>query len=154
MTASSQPSKVFVGLGSNLGNGDDNISRALAWLADHAKLELVRHTRVIRTAPWGVLDQPEFRNAVAQLHTELSPHALLDVLKRAEGELGRTPGPRWGPRVIDLDILLYGEVMCRTDTLEIPHPRLTARRFVVEQLLELEPLATLPPGGVPLRQFL
>jgi 2-amino-4-hydroxy-6-hydroxymethyldihydropteridine diphosphokinase len=146
--------RVFIGLGSNLGDSDGNIDGALAWLAGHPDIELLRNTSTIRTPPWGLTQQPEFSNAVAEVRTVLPPLDLLAELKRGETLLGRTPGIRWGPRVIDMDILLYGNVCLSMDKLEIPHPRLTQRGFVVAQLLELEPGLCLPPLGTKLREFL
>lgn len=148
------PSRVFIGLGSNLGDSTAKLAEAIAWLSCHPQIELLRHTETIHTAPWGVVDQPDFVNAVAEVSTELAPLMLLDELQRAEAELGREPGPRWGPRVIDLDILLYGDEVVQVEVLQIPHPRLTQRRFVVEQLLELDPGLRLPPSGAFLHQFL
>lgn len=154
MSHVNRSTRVYIGLGSNLGDSDGNIDRGLDWLAGHPSIELLRNTRAIRTPPWGLIEQPEFSNAVAEVCTQLPPLELLAELKRGEVRLGRTPGIRWGPRVIDLDILLYGEQCLRTKILEIPHPRLTQRSFVVAQLLELEPALCLPPLGTELRLFL
>ena len=95
-----------------------------------------------------VLDQPDFLNAVARIRTSLEPEALLDVCKAIEAEQGRTPGgPRHGPRPIDLDLLLLGDVELTTERLELPHREVTSRRFVLVPLLELDPELTLPGGS-------
>ncbi len=92
----------------------------------------------METDPWGVADQPRFINAVTEVQTSLSPRPLLDELKRAELELGRQRRSRWGPREIDLDILLYNQTIIDTPELTIPHGQLTNRRFVLVQLVELD----------------
>ncbi len=96
-------------------------------------------SRLYRSKPWGVADQPDFYNAVALIETETQPRELLAGLKQIENELGRVEGPRWGPRVLDLDILLYGEVMVNEADLQIPHPRLFERAFALLPLAELDP---------------
>ncbi len=100
------------------------------------------------TAPQGdVLDQPDFLNACVAIDTELEPEELLDACKAVERELGRVPGgERHGPRPIDVDVLLLGDIELRTERLTVPHPEITARRFVLEPLLELDPSLTLPDG--------
>lgn len=151
-----EAARVFIGLGSNLGDRAARIDRALAWLAAHPALQLVRCSAVVETAPWGIEDQPMFLNAVAEIRTELEPEALLAELKRAERQLGRIdPGRRrWGPREIDLDILLYGERVVDSPDLVVPHPRLSERRFVVSQLVELDPDLVDPRNGAPLASYL
>jgi 2-amino-4-hydroxy-6-hydroxymethyldihydropteridine diphosphokinase len=146
---------VFVGLGSNLGNREDNIRRALAWMDAHPNIKLVLSSALKETPPWGVEDQPSFINAAALIKTDLSPRALLSALKKAELLLGRAPnGLRWGPRVIDLDILLFGDETLTSEELTIPHPRLTERRFVLEQLVELDKTLRYPGSGRTLLSFL
>lgn len=141
--------RAAIGIGSNLGDPSRNVRAAFSALscAGH----VVAHSSLYRTKPWGRGDQPEFCNAVALLDTELEPRALLDALKALEGELGREPGERWGPRVIDLDILLYGDRRVDEPGLHIPHPRLFERGFALIPLAELDPryrgaVAGLPPG--------
>jgi 2-amino-4-hydroxy-6-hydroxymethyldihydropteridine diphosphokinase len=109
---------------------------------------------VYETEPVGeLLDQRDFYNAVLRIETGLDPHELLAHCKRIEAELGRRPGgPVGGPRPIDVDVLLVGELTIEDGRLRVPHPELTRRRFVLEPLLELAPELTLP-GGVPLREF-
>jgi 2-amino-4-hydroxy-6-hydroxymethyldihydropteridine diphosphokinase len=148
--------RVFIGLGSNLGDRAWQIDRALDWLRNHAAIEYVAATSRIETEPWGVTDQPLFLNAVAEIRTSLGPAALLTELQTAETALGRVKEgrARWGPREIDFDILLFGERVVETAGLVIPHPRLTERRFVLIQLLELAPGLRHPVSGLPLSSFL
>jgi 2-amino-4-hydroxy-6-hydroxymethyldihydropteridine diphosphokinase len=110
-------------------------------------IEVVQSSSVYETEPVGdVPDQRDFLNAVTQIHTELPPLELLGVCKRIEQELGRGAGPRHGPRLIDVDLLLVGDVVLDTDRLRLPHPEVSARRFVLVPLLELEPELELPSG--------
>lgn len=127
--------RVYIGLGSNLGARDEHLRAAHQALARCGRV--VRASRRYASAPVGYLDQPAFLNQVAELETALSPRALLEALQRIERELGREPGFRNGPRVIDLDILLYGDEAVREPGLEIPHPRMTQRAFVLRPLAEL-----------------
>jgi 2-amino-4-hydroxy-6-hydroxymethyldihydropteridine diphosphokinase len=132
----------FVGLGANLGDREKKIRRA-AELLEASRLSTIRETE-----PWGLVDQPAFLNAVAELDTELTPHALLDRLLDVERELGRVRGgPRWGPRTIDLDLLLYGERTIHEPGFDVPHPRMHERLFVLEPLAELAPDAVVPGHG-------
>ncbi len=148
MDDSSLPHTVFIGLGSNLGDREQNLKNALSHLAAHPQTALVRSSAFKETAPWGVTKQPNFINAAALIRTSLPPHDLLDTLKRMELILGRTPSDlRWGPRTIDLDILLYGDLVFSSETLTIPHPRLTERSFVMEQLVELDATVVHPSLG-------
>lgn len=142
-------SVVAVGIGSNLGDTAANVRRGFRELERIATV--VRRSRLYRTQPWGVRDQPPFCNAVAVLETSLSPRSLLERLKTVESEMGRTPGPRWGPRRIDLDILTYGDRQIDEPDLQVPHPRLFERGFALIPLAEVLPeyesaLAGLPPG--------
>ncbi|HUT77859.1 MAG TPA: 2-amino-4-hydroxy-6-hydroxymethyldihydropteridine diphosphokinase [Polyangia bacterium] len=148
--------RVFIGLGSNLGDRALQIERALDWLRGHSAIKLVGHTGCIETEPWGVTDQPHFLNAVAEIRTVLGPEALLAELQAAEVALGRVKEgrSRWSPREIDLDILLFGERIVETIGLTIPHPGLTERRFVLTQLLELGPDLQHPLRRLPLEGFL
>jgi 2-amino-4-hydroxy-6-hydroxymethyldihydropteridine diphosphokinase len=134
--------RAYVGLGANLGDRDGSIRRAADLLG------AVRLSTIRETEPWGYADQPPFLNAVAELETELSPRALLDRLLEVERELGRTrEAPRWGPRTIDLDLLLYGDLALDEPGLTIPHPRLHERLFVLEPLADLAPDADVPGHG-------
>jgi 2-amino-4-hydroxy-6-hydroxymethyldihydropteridine diphosphokinase len=135
----------YVGLGSNLGDREANMRGALALLE---ALGRVRASGIRETDPVGVTDQPRFLNAVAEVETELPARELLDRLLAFERRLGRdrSAETRWGPRTIDLDLLLYGQQTIDEPGLTVPHPRLAEREFVLEPLHELDPELTLPDG--------
>ena len=134
--------RAYVGLGANLGDREATIRRA-AELIGAARLSTIRETE-----PWGYADQPPFLNAVAELDTDLSATALLERLLEIERTLGRTrEGARWGPRTIDLDLLLFGALVIDEPGLTVPHPRLCERLFVLEPLAELAPDADVPGRG-------
>jgi 2-amino-4-hydroxy-6-hydroxymethyldihydropteridine diphosphokinase len=137
--------RIFVGLGSNLGDRERNLREAVERLR---KIGAVRLSTLRDTDPVGVADQPNFLNAVAELSSELPARELLDRLLEIERELGRdrTKEERWGPRTIDLDLLLYGDEVIDEPGLTLPHPRLAERRFVLEPLHELAPELVLPDG--------
>lgn len=135
----------YIGLGTNLGDRELNLRRALERLEE---LGPVRASSFRETDPVGVTDQPKFLNAAAELATELPPAELLERLLGIERELGRERATerRWGPRVIDLDLLLFGAEAIDEPGLKVPHPRLADRRFVLEPLCELNEDLTLPDG--------
>ena len=135
----------FVGIGSNLGDREATIRHALELLGE---LGTVRASSIRETDPVGITDQPKFLNAVAEIETDLTARQLLDRLLAIELELGRdrAGGVRWGPRTIDLDLLLYGDQTIEEPGLTVPHPRLTERDFVLEPLHELDPELALPDG--------
>ena len=137
----------YLGLGSNEGDRLENLRAARAALGAHG-VEVLASSSVYETAPQGeVLDQPDFLNAVLRIRTELSPEQLLDAAKAVERELGREAGGvRHGPRPIDLDVLLLGDLELRSERLSLPHREVRSRRFVLEPLLELDPALTLPDG--------
>ncbi len=139
----------FVGIGSNLGEPERQIAGALRQLAAEDGIELVAASTLRETEPVGYLDQPSFLNGAAQLETALPPRELLERLLAIEGLLGRVrgEGPRFGPRTIDLDLLLYGEQTIDEPGLTVPHPRLWERRFVLEPLAELAPGLDIPGLG-------
>jgi 2-amino-4-hydroxy-6-hydroxymethyldihydropteridine diphosphokinase len=138
----------YVGLGANLGDRDATLRRALELLAAEPGMELVAVSAVRETEPVGYADQPSFLNAVAAVETELPPRALLDRLLAIERALGRTrTGPRFGPRTIDLDLLLHGDAVVDEPGLTLPHPRLHERRFALEPLAELDPHLEIPGRG-------
>jgi 2-amino-4-hydroxy-6-hydroxymethyldihydropteridine diphosphokinase len=138
----------YVGLGANLGDREATIRRAVELLGADPKLEVVAVSSLRETDPVGYADQPRFLNGAVAVETELSPGGLLDRLLAAERELGRVrgEGPRYGPRTIDLDLLLYGDHVVEEPGLTVPHPRLAERRFVLEPLHELDPGLRLPDG--------
>jgi 2-amino-4-hydroxy-6-hydroxymethyldihydropteridine diphosphokinase len=139
--------KAYVGLGSNLGEREAMIRMALDDLARLPESRLVRASSLYDTEPVGEVDQPNFLNAVAQLDTELSARQLLWNLLLIEKRLGRTRARRWGPRTIDLDLLLYGNLIVEEPDLVVPHPELTRRSFVLVPLVELDPLLVHPGTG-------
>jgi 2-amino-4-hydroxy-6-hydroxymethyldihydropteridine diphosphokinase len=139
----------FLALGSNLaGEGSivDNLRSACWELAENQSLRIAAVSSVYQSKPWGVADQPEFLNAVVQAETLLSPRELLGFVKEIEFRLGRRPTRRWGPRLIDIDLLLYGMQEVREPDLHIPHPYLLDRDFAFIPLLELAPDVRLPDG--------
>ncbi len=146
-------STVHIGLGSNLGDRETNLSNAIAALARVDALEVVAVSSLYDTAPVGP-PQGRYLNAVAELSCELSPAALLGVLQELERDLGREKGARWGPRVIDLDILLWGDLVVAEPHLQVPHLFLHQRRFALEPLAELAPLARHPVLGATVRELL
>lgn len=140
--------EAWVGLGSNLGDRSGTLDAALARIDGLARCRVVTVSRYYATAPWGEPDQPEFVNAVARLRTALSAAALLRALLRIESGLGRERrGRRWGPRAIDLDLLLYGERRIEKTDLVVPHPRLHERAFVLVPMAELAPDRVVPGRG-------
>jgi 2-amino-4-hydroxy-6-hydroxymethyldihydropteridine diphosphokinase len=136
----------YIGLGSNLGDREENLRAALALM--EREIGPLRSSRFHETDPVGVTDQPKFVNAVAEVRTDLPPRALLDRLLAIERRLGRdrTSEQRWGPRLIDLDLLVYGSEVVDEPGLTVPHPRLAERRFALEPLYELAPELVLPDG--------
>ena len=140
--------RAYVGLGSNLGDRLATLRRAVELLRARPGIEVVGVSTFHETAPVGLTDQPDFLNGAVALDTQLAPRALLQRLLEIERELGRTrTGPRFGPRTIDLDLLLYGEVELDEPGLSVPHPRLHERRFALEPLAELEPALVVPGRG-------
>jgi 2-amino-4-hydroxy-6-hydroxymethyldihydropteridine diphosphokinase len=138
----------YVGLGSNLGDREGYLERALAALRGDPELEVEAVSSVRETDPVGLEDQPRFLNAAVRVTTALPPRELLEHLLGVERALGRTrDGSRFGPRTIDLDLLLYGDEIVDEPGLEIPHPRLHERRFVLEPLAELDPALVVPGRG-------
>jgi 2-amino-4-hydroxy-6-hydroxymethyldihydropteridine diphosphokinase len=128
----------YLSLGSNLGQRDVHLSEARRRLEDHGA-RLLRTSRVIESEPFGVPDQPRFLNQVVEVEWDGSPRELLAAAKEVEGEVGRTPSVRWGPREIDVDILLFGDENLVEPDLVIPHPGLRERTFVRDPLGELRP---------------
>jgi 2-amino-4-hydroxy-6-hydroxymethyldihydropteridine diphosphokinase len=141
--------RAFVGLGSNLGDREALLRRAIAAIAKLPATEVRAVSSFRDTAPVGIVDQPRFLNGAAELETSLPPDELLAGLLEIERRLGRDRRwvPSGGPRTVDLDLLLYGDARISTPGLEIPHPRLAERRFVLEPLAELDPGLEVPAKG-------
>jgi 2-amino-4-hydroxy-6-hydroxymethyldihydropteridine diphosphokinase len=136
----------FLGLGSNLGDRLTNLQTAVDALQGEPGLRVIASSRVWETVPVGGPPQPDYLNAVLRVETELSARDLLDIARRVEARLGRVRKERWGARAIDVDVLLFDEDVIAEPDLEVPHPRLSQRAFVVLPLLELEPDPVLPDG--------
>ncbi|MBI4825127.1 MAG: 2-amino-4-hydroxy-6-hydroxymethyldihydropteridine diphosphokinase [Nitrospirae bacterium] len=128
----------YIGIGSNLGDREENCMKAVSLLRDNG-IKVTKPSSMIETEPWGLEGQPKFINMAVEAETALSPDALLKLLKNIESEIGREESVRWGPRVIDLDILLYGDLVLKTPELEIPHPHIAGREFVLKPLSEIAP---------------
>ncbi|WP_135555219.1 2-amino-4-hydroxy-6-hydroxymethyldihydropteridine diphosphokinase [Paenibacillus cymbidii] len=134
----------YIGLGTNMGDRERHLRDALALLGERSGIRLLRASAVYETDPVGFTEQPAFLNMVALLRTDLPAEALLDELLDIERTLGRTRDIRWGPRTIDLDLLLYGTAKVKTERLDVPHPRMAERAFVLIPLLDVidfEPFA-------------
>jgi 2-amino-4-hydroxy-6-hydroxymethyldihydropteridine diphosphokinase len=140
--------RAYVGLGANLGDREAMLRSALEQLRAEPDLRVTAVSTFMDTAPVGIVDQPRFLNAAAAIETDLGARGLLDRLLGIERRLGRTrAGPRFGPRTIDLDLLLYGDEQVDEPGLQVPHPRLHERLFALEPLAELEPDLVVPGRG-------
>jgi 2-amino-4-hydroxy-6-hydroxymethyldihydropteridine diphosphokinase len=139
--------RAYVGLGANLGPREQTLRGAVDLLAATDGVDVLAVSELRETEPVGMVDQPPFLNGVVALETTLSPRALLDLLLEVERSLGRVREERWGPRLVDLDLLLYGDVVIDEPRLRVPHPRLHQRRFALEPLAELDPELEIPGRG-------
>lgn len=145
----------YLGLGTNLGEREGNLLEAARRLAADQRVTVLRASSIYETAPREMLDQPWFLNQVLEIETELLPVTLFQRAKRVEREMGRRQGGvRYGPRVIDIDILLYGDAVVDTELLQVPHPRIAERRFVLEPLAELVPALRHPVLKRSMRELL
>lgn len=145
--------QIFIGLGTNLGERKQNLRTAIASL-ERAGVRVRAVSALYETAPWGVTDQPDFLNLCLAVRTEREPRALLALLKQIEEEMGREPAARWGPRLIDLDLLFYGKRVLAEEGLAVPHPRLAERAFVLAPLADIAPDWQHPQSGKRMRQLL
>ncbi|HET6683188.1 MAG TPA: 2-amino-4-hydroxy-6-hydroxymethyldihydropteridine diphosphokinase [Gaiella sp.] len=141
------PVRAYVGLGSNLGNRERTIERAVGLLHADPGVDVVSVSSLRETEPWGPVEQPRFLNGAVEVETSLEPRELLGVLLDIERRLGRVRAERFGPRTIDLDLLLYGEAVIDEPGLVVPHPRLYERAFALEPLHELTPELVVPGRG-------
>jgi 2-amino-4-hydroxy-6-hydroxymethyldihydropteridine diphosphokinase len=140
--------RAYVGLGANLGPKEVTLLRAVDLLGAEPEIEVLALSQLRETEPVGPIDQPAFLNGAVSVETTLEPRELLDVLLRIERELGRVrDGERWGPRTIDLDLLVHGKSVVDEPGLRVPHPRLHERRFALEPLADLDPGLEIPGRG-------
>lgn len=137
---------VYIGLGSNLQGPEQQLRSALETLAAHPDIKLAAVSSLYQSKPVGPQDQPDYVNAVAELHTELAPEALLDVLQHIENQHNRVRLRHWGERTLDLDILLYGEQIIHSPRLTVPHKEMCKRSFVLYPLAQIAPQLRLPDG--------
>lgn len=144
--------KIYLALGTNLGDRLANLRDAINALAPD--VTVLRESTIYETPPWGFTDQPAFLNMVVEAETSLNPRALLDLLKKREKALGRVKNFRYGPRHIDLDILFYGDEIYEDERLQIPHPRLHERAFVLVPLSDLAPELIHPVLGKDVKSLL
>lgn len=138
----------YIGLGANLGDREATLRRAIALLSAETEVEVVAVSTLRETDPVGIIEQPRFLNGAVAAETTLGPQALLETLLRIERELGRVRSERWGPRTLDLDLLVYGDEIVDEPGLRVPHPRVHERRFALEPLAELDPALVVPERGV------
>jgi len=143
-----EPARAFLALGANLGDPVANVTGGAAALAASDGVTLVARSPLYRTPPLGPPGQPDYVNAVLEIATTLEPEALLDACQSVESRFGRTrDGARWGPRTLDVDVLLYGDRIVHTARLDVPHPEMTARAFVMVPLAAIAPDVTIPGYG-------
>ena len=147
----SHQEKIYMALGSNRGDRKGQLEEARERLT--AAVQIKEVSPIYETEPWGYPDQNDFLNQVIEVKTDLEPLELLGYLKDIEGRMGREEGFRYGPRVIDLDILLYGSRVCSNEQLQIPHPRMTERAFVMIPLLDLAPDLVIPGTDQTVREI-
>lgn len=143
----------YIGLGGNVGDREATLRRAIALLSEEEEIQVVAVSALRETDPVGVVDQPRFLNGAVAVETTLEPRELLETLLRIERLLGRVRGERWGPRTVDLDLLLYGDQVVDEPGLRVPHPHLHERRFALEPLAEIDPALAVPGQG-PVLQLL
>ena len=145
--------KIYLGFGSNLGERLENLKMAFAGLKERGAV-CEKVSTVFLSSPYGGVEQPDFLNCVGKFSFCSSPYSLLNAISRVENSLGRVRSVRWGPRTIDIDILLYGEEIIESDTLTIPHGDIINRAFVLVPLLEIDGLIVDPRSGRPYSEFL
>ena len=148
MTNSADGIISFIGIGSNLERPADNCEKAIEYIGKISGCKVLRSSSFYRTEPVGFLDQEWFINAVVEIRTSLTAHSLFRELQSTENLMGRQKLVKWGPRIIDLDIIFYGQEVINEDNLTVPHPELHRRRFVLEPLYEIAPYMIHPTFGV------
>lgn len=145
---------VYIGLGSNLGDKKENLGRALKILGSTDGVCITRVSSLYQSEPWGFKDQDDFVNQVVEIETELDAFTLLHRLQAIEIDMGRQRAAKWGPRNIDLDILLYGDEVLQSKELQVPHAHMRERLFVLIPLQEINPEIVFPDDGTSLREVL
>ena len=145
--------RVFIAIGSNMGERESNCLRAVDKLSSTDSIELVARSSLYLTAPWGMTEQRDFVNAVVEIRSSLPPSVLMERLREIECSMGRRPSVKWGERVIDLDIIYYGERVLEEPGLKIPHPRMRERGFVLVPLEEIAPDFKHPVSGQTTREL-
>ena len=145
---------VFLGLGSNVGDREQNLAKVLYAISEISDCAIEHLSSVYISEPWGNKEQDPFLNQVIEIETKLNPLRLLAACQEIEGTMGRRKSARWGPRIIDIDILLYHHQVVDEKSLKIPHPRLTERKFVLIPLVEIAPSLVIPGSGKTTREFL
>jgi len=143
---------VYIGLGTNLGERGENLKRALDALRSHGEIDVLKQSSVLETSPVDYLEQPDFFNQIILIKTDCGPEALLAFLKSVERDMGRETIILKGPRIIDLDIILYDDMIYKSESLVVPHPEMMKRPFILDHLIELNPDVTDPLTGVKLRE--
>lgn len=131
--------KAYIGIGSNIGDKEDNLKNAIKYINENENIEVTKESSFIVTKPWGYTEQDDFLNCVIEVETTLEPEELMDILLNIEEVLKRERIVRWGPRTIDLDVLLYDDLVTSTEKVIIPHPRMHEREFVLKPLNEIAP---------------
>lgn len=144
---------VYLGLGSNLGDRKKELDFALHAFKNHPDIKLVQIADILETEPVGYLEQGKFLNTVAEIETTLEPYALLSVLQKIEQEAGRIRTIPWGPRTLDIDILLYDNLTLQDPDLIIPHPRMREREFVLLPLVQIAPNLSVPPHNQTVKEL-
>jgi len=139
----------YLGLGANIGDRELNLRGAVELLSDHPKIRVIKVSSIFQTSPMNYPDQPFFLNIALEVRTSLTPEELLRTCKQVERDVGREENFRFGPRKIDIDILLYDEMKIDEEGLKIPHPRMLLRKFVLIPLLEINEEIRLPDGSSP-----
>ena len=143
---------LYISIGSNLRDREENCRNAIKLLKENG-IAVKKQSRMYETEPWGIKDQPKFINMAIKVETDKKPEDLFRILKEIEKEIGRTETTKWGPRVIDIDILFYEDLILKTDNLEIPHPLLHEREFVLKPLCEIAPDKRHPVTGKTVREM-